>query len=100
MNARGLDNPALIGYNKNRKGAAGKRPSPLVTRSNRQLGRPLRLLLVVIYLYNQAQNADDDQAKLQELGRRHRAISSFLEEITIATSSLIGGARPPVVWQR
>ena len=58
-----LDKEGGGGYNEHRKGAAGRWWAPLVTRSNRQQWRAKRLLLVVIYLYNQAQQVDDNQAK-------------------------------------
>ena len=53
----------------------------------------MRLLLVVIYLYNQAQNADKYQAELKQLRHRHRTLLLSSGGATRATSSLIGGAR-------
>ena len=58
------------GYTKNRKGAAGRRSAPqIVTRSNRRLwGQIGRLLLfAVMYLQEQAANANDNQTELKQL---------------------------------
>lgn len=87
-----LDKKGGGGYNEYRKGAADRWASPLVTRSNRQLGRPLRLLLVVIYLYNQAQQINDNQAKCKQLSSRHWASPPFWRRNKI--NLLRDGGRP------
>ena len=47
----------------------------LVTRSNRQVGELGRLLLFIIYLDDQGNDADDQNTELKQVGIGHHAIT-------------------------
>ena len=60
-----------------KRGAAGRREPPFTKRSNRAVGTVGRLLLF-IYLENQRNDADDQNAELKQVGISDHAITPLL----------------------